>query len=107
VLEFGHEKNAVRVGECMDVDGISDLCRERFEREYLSLRKRLSCDSFRSGFRLLDKVIRTKLCYQWRTPPGRTFLEMESSTESADSSVPLSSEEPASQYETGALFRFG
>jgi hypothetical protein len=61
VLEFGHEKNAVRVGECMDVDGVSDLCRERFEREYLSLRKRLSCDSFRSGFRLLDKVIRTKL----------------------------------------------
>ena len=55
VLEFGHEKNAVRVGECMDVDGVSDLCRERFEREYLSLRKRLGYDGFGSGFRLLDK----------------------------------------------------
>jgi hypothetical protein len=55
VLEFGDEKNAVRVGECVGVDGVSDLCRERFEREYLSLRKRLGCDSFGSGFRLLDK----------------------------------------------------
>jgi hypothetical protein len=55
VLEFGDEKNAVWVGECVDVDGVSDLCRERFEREYLSLRKRLGCDSFGSGFRLLDK----------------------------------------------------
>ena len=55
VLEFGDEKNAVRVGKCVDIDGVSDLCRERFEREYLSLRKRLGCDSFGSDFRLLDK----------------------------------------------------
>jgi hypothetical protein len=55
VLEFGDEKNVVRVGECVDVDIVSDLCRERFEGEYLSLRKRLGCDSFGSGFRLLDK----------------------------------------------------
>jgi hypothetical protein len=54
VLEFGDEKNAVRVSECVNVDGVSNLCRERFEREYLPLRKRLGCDSFGSGFRLLD-----------------------------------------------------
>ena len=55
VLESGDEKNAVRVGKCVDVDGVPDLCWERFEREYLSLRKRLGCDSFDSGLRLLDK----------------------------------------------------
>jgi len=55
VLEFGDEKNAIWVGECVDVDGVSDLRRKRFERENLSLRKRLDCDSFGGSFRLLDK----------------------------------------------------
>jgi hypothetical protein len=73
VLEFRHEKNAVQVGECVDVDGVSDLCRERFEREYLSLRKRLGCDSFGSGFRLLDKVIRMKLATNGVRPRAAPF----------------------------------
>jgi hypothetical protein len=73
VLEFGDEKNAVRVGERVDVDSVSDLCRERFEREYLSLRKRLGCDSFGSGFRLLDKVIRTKLATNGLRPWALPF----------------------------------
>jgi hypothetical protein len=62
-LEPGDEEDAVRVGECVGVDGVLEFCWKRVERKYFQLGKRLARGSVGGGFGLLQKSL------EWSLPP--------------------------------------
>ena len=61
VLQLGNEEDAIRVGECMGVDGVFDLCWKRIEREYLSLGEGSARSSLGTWFCLLKRSLERRL----------------------------------------------